>query len=249
MRIIIAFKTLKKHYFTVIPIYVITAFLTALASQLLPLIGTILVLPLSIGVSYTMIHVIRYKRKEPGFPLALGFKATYYPYNVLYLFLRQLLYLAPLIVGLLISGVLTDAFMDIETRREILVMNFIIFAIPSALISLMLAMVPYLLADPDFDQRKHNPLKISAFIMKGNYLKLLVLRLFFVPWVLWLSSGFFLSLVSMYSRIFTGEIPYTNITITWLISLPLTLLVFTPWYLMLHAILYDSVRHKLKDLR
>jgi hypothetical protein len=244
MRIIRAFKTLIQYYKNIMPVFLIVLILTMILSNILPLFGMILLLPLKISVAFVMLIALTKPNRLTYIPLHIGLRRTYYIKNVFYMTIQQILYLAPAFIGAIIAAYIYR-FIELESQRAIIVMNLIIFSIPSIVISLMLAMVPFLLADPKFDQRKKNPLRYSAFILKGSYIKLVFMRLFFVPWLLWFSSGFIATLLTLYTTTFGGEpiIP-TWISLSWVLSLPLKVFLIDPWYQMMHADLYVSLRYK-----
>ncbi len=248
MRFFKAFKNLIMNYTYIMPTYILAVIAIFVVSHLAPLIGTLLILPVNVGVAYVMINAIKKDRNRFLVPIALGFRPTYYGKNLKFLVLRQVLYLSPLLIGTILSGLFFGLFSELTVDISVVVLNVIIFAIPSAVISLMLAMVPYLLADRRFDQRKYNPLKVSAIIMKGNYLRLIAVRLFFVPWIALQSSSVFVLVLTYYRGLFGGEIPYDFLRPSIFIT-PLVLLLFTPWYQMMHAELYASLRFKVKNYR
>ncbi len=245
MRFFRAVKVLFKHYGLIFPVYAFASLSMILVTNVAPLVGTLLVLPVGLGVAYTMYSVIETRKKPRKRAFTLGFE-KHYVLNIGYLAIRQVAYLAPLLLGVFLSGLLSGYVIEIQAANTFVALNFLLFALPSAVVSLMLAMVPFLLADPKFDQSKHNPLKVSASIMKGNYLRLLFTRLFFIPWLLWTGSGLALVFVSYFSSLFGGGAVLPNLTLIWLLSTPVLFLVITPWYQMVHADLYVSLRHKVK---
>jgi hypothetical protein len=245
MRIIRAFRTLIKYYNKIMPIFLVVLVLTTILSNILPLLGMILLLPLKISVAFAMLVALTRPHKLTYIPLHIGLRRKFYIRNVFYMTIQQVLYLVPALIGALISAYIYR-FVEIESQISIVITNLIIFSIPTVVISLMLAMVPFLLADPKFDQRKKNPLNYSAFILKGSYIKLIFMRLFFVPWLIWFSSGFLATLLSIYTITFGGEsiIPQW-VSLSWVLSLPIKILLIDPWYQMMHADLYVSLRYKI----
>ncbi len=248
MRLINALKHLLKNYRFIMPTYLFSLFTIFFVSHIAPVIGTILILPISVGVSYVMLQGIVEHKKRSSVPLTIGFRKSYYAKNLFYLFIRQLLFLSPIFIGTLIAGIVFGLFSEPTVHISIVIFNLLLFAFPAAIVSLMLAMVPFLLADQRFDQRKHNPLKVSASIMRGNYLKLIFIRMFFLPWLALQSSGIILILLTYYRQIFGGSGSSFFILPTIFIA-PLVYLLFTPWYHMMHAELYVTLRHKVKKYR
>lgn len=250
MRMIIALKLLIRYYYRIIPTYLLAAIVLFIGAQVLPVLGAVLLLPLSVGVAYVMVFEATAIRKRHFFPLYYGFKDGNYGRNVWYLLMRQFVQYLPLGIGLVLDYIFSDSIptigIDLPFMR--LGISFIIFAVPAAIISLLVSMVPYILADPAYNVKKANPLKISAILLKGNYLKLLAIRLIFMPFILWASSGLVLSLIAFYTSVFGDSIINPTLTTSWLFSAPVLFMVFTPWYLMTHAVLYSQIRHKLKDL-
>ncbi len=249
MRLIKAFKNLIMHYPSIIPTYVVATLFGIIIFNVAPVVGPIVFLPLSVGVAHVMLCAVTKEKKVSLLPVGLGFKENYYRRNLLFLFLRQIAYLAPLMVGGLVAGIVSGRFFGFDLHFGFLTLNFIIFAVPSALVSLMFSMVPLLLADPRFDQRKHNPLLVSAYIMKGNYLKLLFVRLFFAPWLALTASGFLVSLISFYERFFEIDSGVSRFILPFGLLTPLLFLVMNPWYQMVHAQLYGTLRHKVRGYR
>ncbi len=250
MRMIISLKLLIRYYYRIIPTYLFAAIVLFIGAQVLPVIGAILLLPLSVGVAYVMVFEATAIRNRAFFPLFYGFKNGNYGRNVWYLLLRQLVQYLPLGIGVLIDSIFSGSTPSIGVDLPFMRIgvSFLIFAIPAAIISLLVSMVPYILADPAYNVKKANPLKISAILLKGNYIKLLSIRLLFMPFILWASSGLILSLISFYTNLFGDSIVSPIITTSWLFSTPALFLFFTPWYLMTHAVLYSQIRYKLKDL-
>lgn len=250
MRMIIALKLLIKYYYRIIPTYLLAAIVLFIGAQVLPVLGAILLLPLSVGVAYVMVFEATAIRNRAFFPLFYGFKGGNYGRNVWHLLMKQFVQYLPLGIGVLLdsifSGSIPSIGVDLPFMR--IGVSFLIFAIPAAIISLLVSMVPYILADPLYNVKKANPLKISAILLKGNYLKLLSIRLVFMPFILWASSGLILSLISFYTNLFGDSIINPTITTSWLFSAPVLFMFFTPWYLMTHAVLYSQIRYKLKDL-
>ncbi|MFW5889374.1 MAG: hypothetical protein ACOCUD_03235 [Bacillota bacterium] len=250
MRIITALKLLVKYYYRIIPTYLLAAIIILIAGQILPVIGAVLVLPVSIGVAYVMVFEVASIKKREFFPILIGFKKGKYQRNLGYLFLRQIVQYLPLGIGLILDQLNIGPVSGIKIDLYFMVIgyNFFIFAIPSALLSLLFSMVPYILADPQYIPKRGNPLKISALLLRGNYLRLISIRLVFLPFILWAASGLIISLTSFYSSLFGNNYINPNIVTSWLFSAPILFMFITPWYQMSHAVLYGEIRYKLKDL-
>jgi len=242
MRLIRALKTLLMNYNKIIPIFLVVAVTTGILSNIVPLIGMVLLLPLKISVAYAMLTAIKKPHLLTPMPLNVGLKRKYYLKNVYYMLFHQFLYLLPAFIGVVISGLIYQ-YVEFDNKMALIIVNLVIFAIPSAILSLMLSMVPYLLADPRFDQRKRNPLYVSARLLKGHYIRLIGMRLFFTPWILWFTSGFLVTLFSLYNISFAGsESIWPWLSISWLMTYPIKWLLLDPWYLMIHADLYVYLR-------
>jgi len=245
MRLIYAFKHLIRNYRYIMPTYILSVIGLFVVSHIAPIIGTILILPISIGVARVMINAAEEKENKLKLPIFLGFKPTLYGRNVFFLGLRQVLIYLPLAIGTVISGYVFGLFNDLTFDVSLVILNIIIFALPSAIVSLMLAMVPYLIADERFNHVKHSPLKVSAKIMRGHYIRLIFIRLFFAPWIAVQSSGLIYLLLTYYNRLFGGQAPDSFLRPAIFIT-PIVVLIFMPWYKMMHAELYASVRHKVR---
>ncbi len=248
MRLIYAAKHLFKNYWAIMPTYLLSALGLFLVSHLAPIIGTILILPISIGVASVMLSAAKEKKHKIKLPILLGFKPTLYVRNVVFLALRQVYTYLPLLIGTVISSYLLGLFDEFTFDINIVIVNLLIFALPAAIVSLMLSMVPYLIADESFDHRKHNPLKVSAKIMRGHYMRLILVRLFFAPWIAVQASGLVYLLLAYYNRLFDGNAPEGILRPTIFIA-PIVILFFLPWYKMIHAELYVSLRHKVRKYR
>ncbi|MFW5838691.1 MAG: hypothetical protein ACOCU1_02005, partial [Bacillota bacterium] len=135
---ITALKLLFRYYYRIIPTYLMAAIVLFIGAQLLPLIGAILLLPLSIGVAYVMVFEASAIRKRHFFPLFYGFKGGNYTRNVWYLLMRQFVQYLPLGIGVLLdyifSGSIPSLGIDLPFMR--IGVSFLIFAIPAAIISL-----------------------------------------------------------------------------------------------------------------
>lgn len=254
MRLILGLKDLFKNYLTIMPTYLAATLLMLVVSNAFPVLGTIAFLPITVGISFVMLRAIVFKTYHNVRPIGYGFRRGYYGKNLIYLLIRQMAYLAPLAAGGLISAFFFGLYGDANTRIGVAVLNILFFSLPSVLISLMLAMVPFLLADPKFNQKKHSPLKVSARIMKGNYLKLVLIRLFFLPWLALNISGLAVAFSSLYTRIFGTavlgfEAPSGGLLSSSLAVTLVMYLLFLPWYRMMHAELYVKLRYKVKGYR
>lgn len=246
MNIINALKHLIKSYKYIMPTYIISVLALFIVSHLAPVIGTILILPISIGVGRVMINAAIERSNLMTLPILLGFKPTYYLHNLVYLVLRQVLIFLPIVIGALISVFVFDFLEFFSFDNTAAIGNLIAFSLPSAIISLMFAMVPYLLADDRFDQRKYNPLKVSIKIMHGNYIKLIVVRLIFAPWLALQSSGLIYLLQTYYNQLFGGQPPLDFLRPVFFIT-PLVVLLITPWYKMVHVEFYSKIRYKVRN--
>ncbi|MDA3932423.1 MAG: DUF975 family protein [Tenericutes bacterium] len=246
MRLIYAFKHLIKNYKHIMPTYILSVLGLLIVSHLAPVIGTILILPISIGVARVMINAAEEEINMMKLPIFLGFKPKFYIKNLIFLGLRQILIYLPLAIGALVSVYVFDIFNELEFDISVAIGNIVVFALPAAIISLMFAMVPYLIADERFDQRKHNPLKVSIKIMHGNYIRLILVRLLFAPWIALQSSGIIYLLLTYYNKLFGGNPPQGFLRPAFFIT-PLVILFIMPWYQMVHAELYAKLRHKVSD--
>ncbi|MFP4478704.1 MAG: hypothetical protein ACLFPM_04675 [Candidatus Izemoplasmatales bacterium] len=245
MRLINAFKHLIKSYRSVMPTYVLSVLGLLLVSHLAPVIGTVLLLPISIGVARVMINAAVERSNLVSLPILLGFKPTYYIPNLVFLALRQILIYLPLAIGTFISVYVFDFLDFFSLDNTAAIGNLIAFSLPSALISIMFSMVPYLLADERFDQRVYNPLRVSIKIMHGNYIRLILIRLFFAPWIALQSTGLIYLLQTYYNELFGGQPPLDFLRPAFFIT-PLVILFIMPLYQMVHAELYGTLRHKVK---
>ncbi len=248
MRLFKAVKHLFTHYKFIMPTFLIGSVLFYGLTHFLPFIGTVLILPIHVGIAYVMLKAASNKNNENRLHVFEGFKKGVYGTNVVFLFLRQIAYLLPLFIGGFLFAFFRGFVSSFSLPYGVSILNAVVFIIPSMVLSLMLAMVPYLLADHRFDQTKRNPFKASLYIMKGNYIKLLLIRAFFIPWLILQSSTVIYTLISYYER-FVGEtdLPLSYMPFIYLV-LPLVFLIFLPWYHMMHAELYVKNRHKLNDV-
>ncbi len=244
MRLIHGIKDLIRNYHRIMPVYLMATFLLLVVSNGFPVLGTIAFLPMTIGIAFVMIRAItglKFKKKRI---VTLGFRHGYYLKNVYYLLLKQIAFYVPIVAGGILSGLFLGLYGNFETSIGVTIFNLALFSIPSVLISLMFAMVPYLLADPKFNQKKHNPLRVSAHIMKGHYFRLVLVRLFFLPWLALNISSIAVVFSSLYTRIFGLQAPAENFLTSSIVVIPLMHLLFLPWYRMMHAELYVSLRYK-----
>lgn len=247
MRLILGIKDLVKNYTTIMPTYLMATILLFVVSNAFPVIGTVAFLPMTVGISFVMIRAIVFKGYKKTRAISFGFRKGYYVKNVYYLLVRQLAFIVPIAIGGAVSGLFLGLYGNLKTSIGLSIFNIVLFSLPSVLLSLMLAMVPFLLADPKFNQKRHNPLKVSARIMKGEYAKLLLVRLFFLPWLALNVSSVAVVFSSFYTRIFGMEPPTDGFLTSSMIIIPLMYLVFLPWYRMMHAEIYAQLRYKVKN--
>ena len=73
-------------------------------------------------------------------------------------------------------------------------------------------------------------------MLRGHYLRLFLLRLLFVPWILWLLIGGFLVAVFILSG---GPVTFI---ILYILSIPFHFFFILPFYTMVHAVLYSEIR-------
>lgn len=249
MRMITALKLLIRYYYRIIPTYLFAAITILFFGQLFPLVGAILVMPVTIGVAYVMVFETSNIKKRTHLPLFIGFRKKEYGRNVWYLFLRQSLQVLPLLIGVLLDQLFAEKMSGVKIDLYFMTIGraFFLFSIPSAIIALMFSMVPYILADPKYNVKKGNPFKVSALILRGNYMRLVIIRLLFSPFLLWASSGVVFSIISFYTILFGESLDLQPIMTSWFFSAPIIFLLFTPWYQMTHAVLYSQIRYKLSD--
>jgi len=248
MRLFKAVKHLFKHYKFIMPTFLIGTVLFYGLTHFLPFLGTVLILPIHVGIAYVMLKASANKNNQVRLHVLEGFKKGVYGSNVGYLFLRQIAYLFPLFIGGFLFAFFRGFLSSFSLPYSVSVLNLVIFIIPSMVLSLMLSMVPYLLADYRFDQTKRSPIKASFYLMKGNYIKLLLIRAFFIPWLILQSTTVIYTLITYYER-FIGEtgLPLSYMPLIYL-ALPLVFFIFLPWYHMMHAELYVKNRHKLSNI-
>ncbi len=256
----ILFKALKltiKHYFKIIPYLIIVLILYGIFSSVVPFIGSLIALPLFVGVAYFMVNIVIYEQKPKKSPLFLGFENGKFLYNMIYLVLREMI--THVFTFVISTTLFMTLFNDIEIVSLkynlhpliVLVVFIIIALLPALIISMGLSMVPYLLADYKFDQARNNPLFASLKLLKNNYLRLFGMRLLFYIWYLWIIVGFFIVALWTNLMLFGGGplVDYVNevevIIGAWLISILVTPLIIMPWYRMVHAVLYVKLRHKI----
>jgi len=262
MQIFRALKTFIRYYFHIVPIYLLVNFIRGISNGFVPWIGQVVLLPFKVVIAHAMLTAhIDPKNKDKNHFSVASENGNYFR-NMLYLFAKEYLYLIPLSVGLggfllIDSGLMDTAlnymfnidfnasfigeFFQFDLGFYSTFLILLVFGTLSIIISLMVAMVPFLLADEQFDQSKHNPLKQSMRMLKGHYVRLVLLRLAFVPWLVWLTLGAFIVVVLIFSgpQAFDGE---TTFIILYLLSIPFHFLFIQPFYTMVHVVLYSEIR-------
>ena len=260
MQIFRALKTFLWYYFRIIPIYLLINFIRGISNGFIPWIGPVVLLPFKVTIAHAMLTAhIDPKNKDKNHFSVASENGNYFR-NMLYLFAKEYLYLIPLSVGLggfllIDSGLMDTAlnymfnidfnasfigeFFQFDLGFYSTFLILLVFGTLSIIISLMVAMVPFLLADEQFDQSKHNPLKQSMRMLKGHYVRLALLRLAFVPWLLWLTLGGILIAVVFSTQQASGWETYT---IIYLLSIPFHFIFIQPFYTMVHAVLYSEIR-------
>jgi len=214
----------------------------------------------SLGLAYIVYQAVsKEDSKVPG--VFSVFKREHILKNAMYLFIRFAVFLVVFLI----------AYGGVQMLAESIVINFgwtglIVFAVlallPLMILAMLLSMVPYLLADPDFNQQNNNPLLASVGMLKRHYITVFSLRFIFLLWYAWIFIGasiyliFTLEEVSMYlygtqplmdwglldpimndevlrGRIF-GVLGYS------LLATPFIM----PIYRVMHGVLYAKLRYK-----
>jgi len=257
-----------KYYGKIMPHFIVLAAFYIGIQTFIPLVGWFLALPMLVGFAYTSTYVVLSGLQVDRSPYLLGYDGDNGFKNIFYLGLRSII--ISIIIGgaILLTGAIFESSLGLLGRvlrtdlgtmlqetlfSDILIILIVIafmFALPGVLYSIvssMFSMVPYLLADPKFNQRWRNPLITSMKMLKGHYIKLILLRFLFMIWYIWMIIGGIFSGILMLFMAFSGSgerfvIPFVN---SWLLSVPVTLFLILPWYHMLHTTLYVDIRDKI----
>ncbi len=243
-----ALRLTLKHYFKIMP-YLFLGFILYFLINTIPFIGTVLALPVLVGMAYTTTYVALSEQPLKSAPLFIGYEEGFLGKNILYLLVQQLLtYGITFVVGgRLFLHLLRE--IDFESLQGPplywVMLLFTVIFLPAFIFSMILAMVPYLLADPKFNQTVQNPLITSFKMLKGHYIRLLAYRIPFILWYLWLIGG----------SVFTGIWLIVNtmleptgggiFVVLWLLSGPLHVLLIMPWYRMVHTLLFIELRRNI----
>jgi len=240
-----ATRLLVKNYFILIPRFLGFYFFFGLIFTFIPGFGWLLAMPLSVGIAYATSYIALGGETVDRPTLFMGYEGNTTGKNILYLAIKWGL------VALAVSALWRPVFLFLAQRLahffegdDILFYSSLALSalLPALVVTTLLAMTPYLLADPKFDQRVKNPLTTSMKMLKGHYGKLILLRIFFIPWFIWILAGGIVMLILFIYMIFSGEVPYPLFIKSWLISVPVTLFIVLPWYHMVHTVLYVELR-------
>ncbi|MFP4078822.1 MAG: DUF975 family protein [Candidatus Izemoplasmataceae bacterium] len=146
----------KKLFRNQYDVTLLTVFLTLVisigAGSVIPLAGAILILPIYIGRSRVFLDIARGKKGNID-SLLETFK-TDYAEKVLTLFLKNLF----------------------------LFLWFLLLIVPVVVKSMSYALVPYIMAEEDFDPKKEKAIDISRQMMDGYKKELFVIYLSFIGW-------------------------------------------------------------------
>ncbi len=246
-----ALLTLLRHYFKIVPFLILGYLIYSIAGSMIPYGGAIILSPFYVGFAYITTYVTL-SGKMPQFKdLFVGFNYNFST-NLLYMFLHHLItsiaYGISVIVLFFIFLYNQDFVETLATFGPGFLALFAISVlivgglfIPPFIVSLILSMVPYLLADPKFDAKENSPLTTSIRMLKGHYLRLFLLRILFLLWAVWVIVGSLITVLLIFASQF-GDIEGIPFMIVWFSSLPITIFIITPWYRMVHTLLYVELR-------
>ncbi len=243
-----ATRLLVQHYFILIPRFLAFYLFFGLIFTFIPGFGWLLAMPLSVGVAYATSYIVLGGDTVDRPTLFLGYEGNTTGKNFLFLTIKWgLVLLAVSVLTAPIFRLLGPYLVQyFDSDIVIVLLSLVVSALlPAFIVTTLFAMTPFLLADPKFDQRVRNPLTTSMKMIKGHYGKLVLLRLIFIPWFLWLLAGGILMMFVIVAMAFSGEVILGDFVRWWLISVPVTLFVVLPWYHMVHTVLYAELRETL----
>ena len=253
-----ASRLLIRHYIRLLPFYIAATLVTVGLFTFIPGIGILLALPLGISLAYITTDTIIHGRRPQVRTLFIAYKSGDVLRNLFYTNLRGLItYILTFSLSYRIfTGTITSDWIVRFTGQTglhpyaVLIGLGVIAFLPAVLIAAAMSMVPFLLADPKFDSSKQNPLVVSYRILKGNFLRLLAVRSFFLLWYGWVLVGGFFLLIRIYVLLFGAtDWPFTyedfeRHMMIYYISLSIHPFIIMPLKHVVHALLYTEIRHK-----
>ncbi len=252
-----ASRLLIRHYIRLLPFYIAATLVTVGLFTFIPGIGILLALPLGISLAYITTDTIIHGRRPQVRTLFIAYKSGDVLRNLFYTNLRGLItYILTFSLSYRILQTIPSDWIvsftgqtGIHPYAVLIGLGFIAF-LPAVLIASAMSMVPFLLADPRFDPSRQNPLAVSYRILKGNFLRLLAVRSFFLLWYGWVLAGGFFLLIWIYVMLFGAtDWPFTyedfeRHMLIYVISLSLHPFIIMPLKHVVHALLYTEIRHK-----
>ena len=100
MQIFRTLKTFLRYYFRIIPIYLLVNTIRGASSSLAPMIGPVLLLPLKVSISHSMLMAHIDSRNRDKSHLSVASENGNYFRNLLYMFVKDYLYTVPISVVL-----------------------------------------------------------------------------------------------------------------------------------------------------
>ncbi|GEM_PF-6111084 len=214
-------RLLRRHFPYILFVNIVVTAAIYFSPFIIPVVGVFLILPIRVGFAQALYSLVKSGRRPVGIPLLLGFEDRRYLYNLLSLALRRIL----------------------------ITIGYAFFILPGMVMSAAFAMVPYLLADDKFDQRRHNPLIASITIMRGEIRNLFFVHLWFYIGVgSWLAfTAYYLiseGIPAQWRDIGAIDIPRIAFWVI-LLSPLIKYLILDPYYHSIHAVLYKERKRRL----
>lgn len=258
-----ALRLLIVNYFKVVPYYIVYFIILVVVSGLIPFIGWMLALPLMVGITYKFVDVILNKNSGFRINFFLGYSEGRFGRSIMVLSLRHIIIIfLTTSFSFFIFRVLSEPLSYLIANTTLswvggLTIGVFIALLPAMIISMLLSMVPFLLADPQLGTMVKNHFATSVRMLKGHYLKLFGLRFIFQLWYVWLFVGM-IFIVLWISVLLWGApnwpFEYEDfeqfLTIYW-VSLLAHPIIVMPLERMIHAVVYSDLRQSLlnKDQR
>jgi len=268
-----ALKQLLRYYFNIIPTYIFVGIIKGFFGNMIPVFGRLLVLPFNLSVTHAMLSSLNPPTKSLSAHFQAINKNSAYLKNIYYLFIKHYLYHIPFLLGVGIYYLLEQLFnysfyrdfirylfnynLNMSFFEYLFAFNYnyyiipiiviVFFAIPSIILSLMVAMIPYILADDSVESIPSSVITASATMLKGHYVRLFLTRLLFLPWAVWFVLGSIpTALFAVMLGFAQGPLEYSQFMIifilAYVISLFIHLLFVKPLYMIVHAVFYQNIK-------
>lgn len=261
------FKKSIRTYIAILLTYVVIVGITLLGSLLFIVVEVfiplmmILLTPLHLAflflLGYGAVLGLAYiassinKAKIEPSKLSSAFQTRNLPNNALTLFIRWVaigVFAIPPALPFLFLLLIPEFFESFPSVPAFILFWILIF-IPAMIVDMLLSMVPYLLADPDFDPRGSDAIRSSIRMIKPRFFRIFALRFVFLLWFIALGLSLPFYTVEVFADAMGGREmenlfgPFQDI---FEVAVLTTVLLVIPLYRMMHGVIYTKLKPRQK---